>query len=170
MREQDSNINRAIFSLCENQVTHFSVPTPPDTHLSIQCTVMNTYKKQHLEKVLNWAKIHSINDLNAETVGYLTYELEGRVPITTFHIHAEDYRLWRLDHPEIVDVEYDAFTERVIIKATTTVLHDTSLKVFRDWLSDWSEQLTDDEHQDEYHCNTLSSKLNPSMSILNEIC
>lgn len=119
---------------------------------------MDRSTQRRLEKILKWADIRSIDDLNVETVGYLTYELEGRMPITQFHVSPDDYRHWRQNHPKLVDVEYDASTERVVIKATTSVLHDTALKAFRDWVSEWCEEINQGGTHGQYCYNTTSSK------------
>lgn len=122
---------------------------------------MDRFTQQRLEKLLKWADIHSIDDLNIETVGYLTYELEGRVPITQFYVLPDEYRQWRQNHPELVDVEYDASAKRVIIKATTSVLHDTALKAFQDWVSEWCEKINQGGNHGQYCYNTTSSKSLP---------
>lgn len=119
---------------------------------------MDSNTQRRLTKLLEWADIRSINDLNAETVNYLTFELEGRVPITQFRVRDHDYFLWRLAHPDIVDVEYDASTARVVIKATTSVLYDSALYRFKEWLAKWSQEINEDGSHGHYYCDTFVSK------------
>ncbi|OJJ79201.1 uncharacterized protein ASPGLDRAFT_40070 [Aspergillus glaucus CBS 516.65] len=116
---------------------------------------MDSATQQHLAKLLEWAKVCSINDLNADAVDYLKYELEGRVPITQFRVRDHEYFKWRKDHPDVVDVEYDAPTAHVVIKATTSVLYDTAINVFEVWFDKWSEEINADGSRGHYNCKTL---------------
>jgi len=119
---------------------------------------MDSATQQHLAKLLKWTKIHSINDLNADSVDYLKYELKGRVPITQFQVRPHEYFEWRKAHPDIVDVEYDAHTAHVIIKATTSVLHDGALNTFERWFDKWSQEINADGSRGHYYCKTLIGK------------
>lgn len=119
---------------------------------------MDSATQQHLAKLLEWAKVCSINDLNADAVDYLKYELEGRVPITQFRVRDHEYFKWRKDHPDVVDVEYDAPTAHVVIKATTSVLYDTAINVFEVWFDKWSEEINADGSRGHYNCKTLIGK------------
>lgn len=119
---------------------------------------MDSATQQHLAKLLEWAKIQSINDLNAESVDYLKYELKGRIPITQFRVRDYEYFKWRKEHPDVVDVEYDAPNAHVIIKATTSVLYDGALNAFERWFDKWSKEINADGSRGHYYCKTLIGK------------
>lgn len=114
-------------------------------------------RQYQLGQVLALADIRSINDLDEETMGYLTFELEGRVPITQFQVSVEEFYAWRASHPNVPDIEYDANTNHVVIKATTTRLHETVILIFDDWLQKWGDEINEIEEREEYHCKLFSS-------------
>lgn len=123
--------------------------SPPE---SVPSTYVNSMTGQTLEEILALANIHSIADLDEKTVGYLTYVLEGRVPLTPFPVSVGEYFVWRALNADVRDVEYDATIERMVIKATSTELHDTTLLLFEDWVTKWADEINDTEDTDEFRC------------------
>lgn len=124
---------------------------------SMNGTIVNTMYGQSLDEILEHANIRSIDDLNEETVAYLTYVLEGRVPLTQFQVSIDEYYVWRAQNITVRDVEYDATSQHIVIKATCTGLHETTLSVFEDWLGEWAAEINDVEDTDVFHCFTCTS-------------
>ena len=126
-------------------------------HGAVNNTIANTMTGQTVEEILYLANIRSIFDLNEETVGYLTYVLEGRVTLTPFRTSIDEFYAWRAVNPTVRDVEYDASIQRVVIKSTSTGLHETTLTVFEAWLGEWAAEINDTEDTDEFRCYTCAS-------------
>lgn len=124
---------------------------------SMNGTVVSTMYGRSLDEILEHANIRSIDDLNEETVAYLTYVLEGRVPLTQFQVSIGDYYVWRAQNTAVHDVEYDAISQHIVIKATCTGLHKTTLSVFDDWLREWAAEINDAEETDAFQCCTCTS-------------
>lgn len=118
---------------------------------------MDSSTQNRLGQILGRANVRSINGLNRKIVNYLLYELEGRVPITQFPVSVGEFSIWRLNHPDISDIEYDAHVERLVIKATTHSLYERVLSVFEGWLQRWADEINQVEDRDKYVCKPSTS-------------
>lgn len=86
----------------------------------------------HVSEILR--DIHSLQDLNSSRLEELRATGVGRLPITKFKVSPSEFADWdKVNDIQNGGYEYDAQSERLVIKANYGILHDCLIRAFIEW-------------------------------------
>ena len=102
---------------------------------------MDNETKSEIELILD--RVNSINELDRGHLCQLRATLAGRFAIEKFEVTNSEWCQWieKRGYENIRGVEYDAHRNRLIVKATQSVLHETSTEVISAWFRTVAREL-----------------------------